>query len=273
MEYKTFPGGIKIPVIGIGTWEMGENISEDVKNIKALKEAIRLGMTHIDTAESYAAGHAEELVGKAIKSFNRKRLFITTKVKPEHLRFDQVLKAAKASLKRLDTDYIDLYLIHWPNPDIFLEETMRAFDFLVDEDLVKYIGVSNFSVKLLEEAQSYSKNKIIANQVEYNLLSREPEKELLSFCQKKKIMLTAYQPLARGKLAKPGFVLLDELAKKYGKTQAQIALNWLISKSNVVIIPKSSNIEHLRENLGAIGWKMEKKDIERLDTYGFKRKN
>lgn len=265
MEYKTFPDGVRIPVVGIGTWEMGEDISEDDKDIKALKEAIRFGMTHIDTAESYAAGHAEELVGGAIKSFDRKNLFITTKVSPEHLRFDQVLEAAKASLGRLETNYIDLYLIHWPNPDIPLEETMRAFDFLVDEDLVRYIGVSNFSVQLLKEAQSYSKNKIVTNQVEYNLISREPEKELLSFCQEKNIMLTAYQPLARGKLTKPGFDLLDELAKKYSKTQAQIALNWLISKPNVVVIPKSSNIEHLKENLGAIGWKMEKKDIELLN--------
>ena len=264
MEYKAF-NGIRIPVIGIGTWEMGEDISEDDKNIEALKEAVRLGMTHIDTAESYAAGHAEELVGRAIKSFDRKNLFITTKVSPEHLRFNQVLKAAKASLKRLDTDYIDLYLIHWPNPDIPLKETMRVFDSLVSDGLVKHIGVSNFSVKLLEEAQSHSKNKIVANQIEYNLLSREPEKKLLSFCQKENIMLTAYQPLARGKLTKPGFEILDKLAKKYGKTQAQIALNWLISKPSVVVIPKSSNIEHLKENLGAIGWEMDKEDVERLD--------
>lgn len=269
MEYKTFPSGIKIPVVGIGTWEMGEDISEDDKNIEAIKESIRLGMAHIDTAESYAAGHAEELVGRAIKSFDRKNLFITTKVHPEHLRFNQVLKAAKASLKRLDTDYIDLYLIHWPNPEISLKETMSALGLLVDDGFVKHIGVSNFSVKLLEEAQSHSKNKIVANQVEYNLLNREPEKELLSFYQEKNIMLTAYQPLARGKLAKPGFVLLDELAKKYSKTQAQISLNWLISKPNVVAIPKSSNLKHLKENLGAIGWKMEKKDIERLDSYEF----
>lgn len=265
MEYKTFTGEIRVPVIGIGTWEMGEDISEDDKNIKALKEAIRLGMTHIDTAESYAAGHAEELVGRAIKHFDRKAIFITTKVKPEHLQFNQVLKAAKASLKRLDTDYIDLYLIHWPNPDIPLRETMRAFDFLIDKDIVRHIGVSNFSVQLIKEAESYSKNKIVSNQVKYNLLNREPEKELLSFCQKKKIMLTAYQPLARGKLAKPGFALLDQLAKKYGKTQAQISLNWLLSKPNVIVIPKSSNIEHLKENLGAIGWEMDKEDVERLD--------
>lgn len=269
MEYKTFINGVRIPVIGIGTWEMGgtltKNISEDEKNIKAIKEAIRLGMTHIDTAESYAAGHAEELVGKAIKSFNRKNLFITTKVSPEHLRFDQVLEAAETSLERLKANYIDLYLIHWPNPDIPLRETMRAFDFLIDKDIVRHIGVSNFSVQLLKEAQSYSKNKIVANQVEYNLLSRKPEKELLSFCQKEKIMLTAYQPLARGKLAKPGFDSLDELAKKYSKTQAQIALNWLISKPSVVVIPKSSSIEHLKENLGAIGWKMDKEDLKRLD--------
>jgi len=265
MEYKTFTGEIRVPVIGIGTWEMGENISEDDKNIKALKEAIRLDMTHIDTAESYAAGHAEELVGRAIKTFDRKNIFITTKVKPEHLQFDQVLKAAKVSLKRLDTDYTDLYLIHWPNPAIPLKETMCAFDSLVDDGLIKHIGVSNFSVQLLKEAQSYSKNKIISNQVEYNLLSREPEKELLLFCQKENIMLTAYQPLARGKLTKPGFEILDKLAKKYGKTQAQIALNWLISKPSVVVIPKSSNIEHLKENLGAIGWKMEKEDVKHLD--------
>ncbi|MGQ9632446.1 MAG: aldo/keto reductase [bacterium] len=142
---------------------------------------------------------------------------------------------------------------------------MKAMDFLVEQKTVRFIGVSNFSVDLIKEVQSHSRNKIVANQVEYNLLRREPEDELLPYCQKNDIMLIAYQPIARGKLARPGFRILDDLAKKYDKTQAQIAINWLISHKNVITIPKASKIKHLKENLGAIGWSMDVEDIEKLN--------
>lgn len=278
MEFKTLVGDVKIPVLGIGTWGMGggmrRNTTHDKDDILAIKTAIKLGMTHIDTAEIYADGHVEELVGKTIKNFDRKNLFITTKVSGSHLKYDDVISSAKASLRRLKTKYVDLYLIHWPDPKTPLKETMSAMDHLVENKLVRFIGVSNFSVHDMEEAQSYSKNKIVANEIEYSLLVRnraswvnQMELEIIPYCIENNITIIAYTPLAKGKLAKPGYKLLDELAKKYNKTQAQIALNWLISKKNIITIPKSTDINHLKENLGAIGWKMDSEDIKKLDQF------
>lgn len=269
MEFKELVKGVKIPVLGLGTWEIGGTYSSDnyhdKENIEALRYGIELGMTHIDTAEMYGAGHSEEVVGEAIEPFDRERIFITTKVHPNHLRRNDLIEAAKASLKRLKTDYIDLYLIHWHNPAVPLKETMQAMEFLVKEGITRFIGVSNFDVKLCKEAQSYLSEKIVANQVEFSLTEKEPEKELLPFCQKEKIMLIAYSPLGRGLLANKRIPLLEELSQKYNKTPAQIALNWLISKEQVIAIPKAANIKHLEENARAVGWKLSKEDMKRLD--------
>src|SRR3989344_3199789 len=265
MEQTITAGEAKIPVIGLGTASLcDKNPVADVTGI--VRHAISLGITHIDTAEGYSAGLAEEAIGEAIKSQDRKKIFITTKVGRDHLNYNDVIAAAKNSLRRLKTNYIDLYLVHAPNPKIPLKETMRAMDFLVEQKLVRFIGVSNFSVDLLNEAQSHTKNKIVANQVEYNLLWRGAEKGLLQHCQKNGIILIAYTPLARGLLAKPGFNQnLDHLAEKYGKTQAQIALNWLLSHKNVVVIPQTAKAERLAENLGALGWQIADSDAGLLD--------
>jgi len=252
--------------------EMTTDRTQDKEAILAIKTAIRLGITHIDTAELYGDGHAEELVGEAIKEFDRKSLFITTKVKWSNLRYEDVISAVKRSLRRLKTDYIDLYLVHTPIMNVPIEETMKAMDYVAEYKLARFIGVSNFSVEQMEEAQQYAKNKIAANQVEYNLLIRnvgqhtkDMESKIVPHCQRNNIAVIAYRPLANGELAKPGIRLLDELAKKYGKTQAQIAINWLISKQNVVTIPKAVKIDHIKENLGAIGWKLSEGDIQRLN--------
>ena len=246
--------------------------TQDKEAILAIKTAIRLGITHIDTAELYGDGHAEELVGEAIKEFDRKSLFITTKVKWSNLRYEDVISAVKRSLRRLKTDYIDLYLVHTPMRSVPIEETMKAMDYVAENKLARFIGVSNFSVEEMEEAQQYAKNKIVANQIEYNLLIRnvgqhtnDMESKIIPYCQRNDIAVIAYRPLANGELAKPGIRLLDELAKKYGKTQAQIAINWLIFKQNVVTIPKAVKIDHIKENLGAIGWKLSEGDIQRLN--------
>jgi diketogulonate reductase-like aldo/keto reductase len=271
MKPKKFGRLLKIPVLGIGTAGIGglyeKDTSKDWESVNAIRTAIELGITHIDTAEIYGAGHAEELVGRAIKGFDRKKLFITTKVSKDNLAYNKVIDAANGSLRRLGIKYIDLYLIHWPNTKVPLKETMTAMDFLVEKRIIRFIGVSNFTEKLLKEAQSCTKNKILANEVEYNLLKRGPEKKLLEYCQKNGIILIAYQPVAGGKLAKGGFKVLDEIAKKYNKTQAQIAINWLVSKPNVVTIPKAASIKHIKENIGALGWKLDDKDTENLDKY------
>ncbi|TVM00977.1 MAG: aldo/keto reductase [Candidatus Brocadia sp. WS118] len=277
MEFKKLTDATAIPVLGFGTWTIGggdvADTTHDSEDISAIKNAIKLGITNIDTAEAYAEGHAEELVGKAISGFDRKNLFVTSKVSPEHLSYNDLVASAKGSLERLQTDYIDLYLIHAPNPDIPIQETMKAMDFLVEQKLVKCIGVSNFAVEQIKEAQKYTKNKIVANQIEYNLLVRDKgrvtenmESKIIPYCQKNNILIIAWRPLAKGELAKPGFKILDELAKKYNKTHSQIAINWLISKKGIVTITKSTKLEHLKENLGAIGWKLQHEDIGRLNN-------
>lgn len=279
MDFKHLIGDIKIPVLGIGTWRLGgdrrPDSRHDKEDIVSIKNAIKLGYTHIDTAELYGGGHTEELVGKAIRGFDRKALFITSKVWGANLHYHDVIAAAKRSLDRMKTEYIDLYLVHMPNPDIPIKETMEAMDFLVEQGLVRCVGVSNFSAEQLEDAQRYSKNKIVVNQIEYNLLTRNKglytagmEKTTISYCQAKDILVIAWRPLALGQLAKPGFTLLDELAKKYKKTQAQVAINWLISKKGIVTIVKAASIKHLQENLGSVGWQLKPEDMTRLDNAG-----
>lgn len=260
--------GCKVPAIGLGTWKIGGSMtpdhSQDDLAIKALRHGISLGMWLIDTAEIYGGGHAEELVGEAIKIFNREKIFIVTKVWETNLRYDDVLKAAKRSLKRLKTNYIDLYLIHWPNPRIPLSETMKAMEKLVSDGLVRYIGVSNFSVKLMEEARSYlSKEDIVVNQVKYNVYDRSVERDILPYCQKEGITLMAYTPLAKGSVSTDKTLI--EIGRKYGKTAAQVALNWLISKDMVIAIPKAVRIEHIEENAGAMGWRLSEEDIRYIE--------
>jgi diketogulonate reductase-like aldo/keto reductase len=260
----------------LGTWEIGGGMSRDTgrdyESIAAIRGAIDLGYTHIDTAEMYGDGHSEELVGLATGDFDRESLFITTKVLPQHLRYNDCIKAAEGSLKRLQTDYIDLYLVHIPSSEIPIEETMKAMDSLIRQQKIRFIGVSNFSVEQLKEVQSRTENKIVNNQIEYNLFTRYSgmynvniESEIIPFCQENDIIVTAWKPLVKGRLFREKNKLLEELALKYKKTLAQIAINWLISKKNIITIPKSTNIEHLKENLGALGWKLEPKDMKRLN--------
>jgi diketogulonate reductase-like aldo/keto reductase len=277
MEYKELSKGVRVPVLGAGTWGIGGKHSADYSNdeqsINAIRAAIDFGMTHIDTAEYYGAGHAEELVGKAIQRYNRADLFITTKVYRTHLRYADVLSSLRKSLQRLSTDYVDLFLIHWPNPEVPIEETMNALEACVDEGYTRFIGVSNFSVDLFKEAQNHlKKHLLVANQVYFNLTRVNKTyfndlsvKDLNSFCEARNIMLIAWSPLEEGKLAKPGFQVLDEIAKKYGKTQAQVALNWLISQKKIVTVPKASSFEHVKENVGAVGWSLDESDFKRLE--------
>ncbi|MBI3036656.1 aldo/keto reductase, partial [Candidatus Woesearchaeota archaeon] len=221
------------------------------------------GMWHIDTAEMYSSGHAEEIVAAAIKDVPRKSVFITTKVLPSHLKHDDLIAAAEKSLRRLQLEYIDLYLIHWVNSTSQIKEAIAAMDELVAAGKVKHIGVSNFTLKQLQLAQSFTTNKIVTNQVEYNLLERSCEEELLPYCQENDVILTAYSPLAQGKLLKNK--TLAEIAAKHGKTTAQAALNWLVSKKNVIAIPKAADVEHVAENAGAVGWKLSKDDLEAIE--------
>lgn len=257
-----------MPVYGLGTWQMGGRMepdySDDNAEIAAIKTAIDHGVMHIDTAEIYAAGHCEELIGKAIKSYNRSKLLIATKVAAGNETYDGILKSCESSLKRLDTDYIDLYLLHrCPNPAMPIEKAMAAMDRLVNEGRTKNIGVCNFTVNRFKEAQKHTGNKIVCNQVHYSIQCREAEiKGIVEYCQNNDVLLVAWGPLQKGALENAQIV--EEMAKKYQKTPYQIALNWLISQPNVVTIPKTTHLEHLEENLGAIGWNLSDEDSERL---------
>ncbi|MDQ1279086.1 MAG: Aldo/keto reductase [Thermoproteota archaeon] len=269
MEFKRLANGLMMPVLGMGTWEMGgrqtPDSANDSKEINALRTGIDLGMTLIDTAEMYASGHAEELVGEAIKPYKRDDVFITTKVWSTNLRFNDLVSAMKGSLKRLGLSYVDLYLVHWPNPQIPLKETMSALEYCVEEGYTRSIGVSNFSAVLLLEAQSYlRRHLLVADQVHYNLIEQSPREDLLPYCEKNGVIVIAYRPLEKGQLSGKRNSVLDALATKYNKTRAQVCLNWLISQKNVVAIPKASRLEHLKENLWAVGWNLNDEDAARL---------
>jgi len=256
--------GVNIPLLGMGTWGMGGKYKKDPSNIdesvKILRAGLDMGIKLIDVAELYGLGLTEEIVGEAIAGYAREDIFIISKVWKTNLRYDDVLKAMQGSLERLKTDYVDFYLIHWPSEEIPLSETMRAMERLADEGLARDIGVSNFSVELLKEAQSHLKHaKIAANQIEYSLIERSAEKDVIPYCKENGIKVIAYRPLARGNIASSQNKALEALAQKYNKTPAQIALNWITSKE-IVAIPKAGSIAHLRENCGALGWKMSEAD-------------
>ena len=265
MKHKTLKCGFSMPVLGMGTWQMGGRMERDSRNddagqIQALKTGLDLGFNLIDTAESYADGKAEELVGEAIRGYDRGKLFLTSKVWKTHVAYDDVLRAAENSLKRLGTDYLDLYLYHQVNNEVPLKETMRAFDRLVSEKLVRHIGVSNFALERFKRAQACAEHKIVVNQIHYSLSVREPESELLPWLQENDVMIQAWRPL-RGV---PDCALLNELCTKYGKTKSQIALNWLIMQKNIVTITASSSARHIQDNLDAAAFEMAPSDVELL---------
>jgi diketogulonate reductase-like aldo/keto reductase len=265
LEYHEIAPGVTIPKIGLGTWGMGGKQIEDRRwddeSITAIRFAIDLGLTHIDTAEYYGAGHSEELVGEAIEPYKREDIFLTTKVWRDNLHHDDLIKSMKKSLRRLKQDYVDLYLIHWPNYQIPIKETMQALEHCVQEGYTKYIGVCNYSECLIQKAQSFLKEKyLVANQSEYSLIARSPRVNLLPYLRETNRTLIAYSPLGRGIIPRLDHKTLTSMAEKYNKTIPQVALNWIISQENVIAVPKSSNPIHLMEFMDAFGWEMSLED-------------
>ena len=265
---KKLSNGFELPVYGLGLWQMGGRLeadaSKDDDEVKAIRAALDAGITHIDTAESYGNGHAEEILKEALQGYDRSKLIIATKVSANNQTYDGVHKSFQASLDRMGVEYVDLYLLHrFPEPGIDIVDTLRAMDELVEKGLVKNIGVCNMTPNRFDEVQKHTKNTLVCNQVHYNVQYREIEdKGVLKHCQKNDVMLVAWRPLQKGIL--PQSALLEELAKKYDKTPVQIAINWLISQDNVVTLSKTSSPDHLKENLGALGWSMEADDVERV---------
>ncbi len=263
---KTLKNWFSIPVLGLGTWGMWGRYSrdksnDDVRDKDAIRYAIQNGLTAIDTAELYAGGYAETMLGEVMQDFPRESLFISSKVIGANASYIAIKNACKNSLKRLQTTYIDLYYIHWRDAQFDLQEQMRAMNELVDEGYIKHIGVCNFSKESLQQAQSFSKYPIVANQVHYNLIYREAEQSgLLEYCHNNDVMLVAWRPTEKGLLSETPF--LEKMRKKYQKTDAQIAINWVIQHPNVVTLFKASTKAHIDENLKALGWELDQQDIE-----------
>jgi Aldo/keto reductases, related to diketogulonate reductase len=260
----------KVSAIGMGTWGIGggywsPDYSGDDEWVRVLREGIGLGMTLIDTAEMYGGGHTEEIVGRSIKGFPREELFIVSKVWPNHARYDDVLRSARASANRLGT-YIDLYLLHWPAPDVPICETMRAMERLVDDCVIRFFGLSNFDVNGIEEARScLSKYDVAAVENRYSLLHRVDESSVIPYVQRNGMLYLAYTPIEKGAFSNNEFLM--GIGKKYGKTAIQVVLNWYVGIDNLVPIPKAGRVEHVRENAGAMGWRLSRDDWELISNH------
>jgi diketogulonate reductase-like aldo/keto reductase len=257
-------------VVGMGTWMIeGRSREGDTRAVEALSLGLDLGMNHIDTAEMYGNGRAEELVAEAVDG-QREQVFLVTKVLPSNASYQGTLKAFERSLKRLKTDFIDLYLLHWPSSQHPIEETMRAMEKLVDEGMIRFIGVSNFNVDQLREAQHVlKKHRIACNQVLYHLGYRGIERDLLPYCAENRIAIVGYSPFGHGNFPSShskGGKVLAEIAKRHNRTVRQVALNFLTRDPNLFTIPKAANPHHVRENSGAVGdWKLTNEDITAVE--------
>lgn len=260
--------GVWISVIGQGTWRMGERAARQREEIEALRLGLDLGLTHIDTAEIYGNGRTEELVGMAIAG-RRHEVFLASKVSPEHASYQGTIRACERSLRRLRTDYLDLYLVHWWSDRHPIEETMRAMEDLVAAGKIRMIGVSNFTVEQLERAQrALTRERIVCNQVCYHMKARQIEFRLLPYCEERGIAVVGYSPFGSGDFPSPrsrGGRVLAEIAAKYGKTPHQVVLNFLARRPSLFTIPKASRPEHVRENAAAVGWTLAPEDLAALD--------
>jgi diketogulonate reductase-like aldo/keto reductase len=256
------PSGREIPILGQGTWRMGEKDSQKQAEIDALRLGIDLGMTLIDTAEMYGEGGAEKVVAEAI-SGRRDEVFLVSKFYPYNASYQGVIKACDRSLSRLKTDYIDLYLLHWRG-SIPLSETLEALQYLKQEGKILDYGVSNFDNDDMEEALSLPGGDAIAtNQVLYNLMNRGIEWDLLPWCKKRKIPIMAYSPVETKAFV--NHPKLTAIASQHNATTTQIALNWLLRQDNVISIPKATNLNHVKENRAALDLNLTQENIEEID--------
>ncbi len=254
--------GERISAVGLGTWA----IRDYREAHKSYVRAVELGINHFDTAEMYGAGEAERFLGGVIREVGRDRVFITTKLYPFRFRSrDEAISAARASLERLGVRYVDLILIHWPDSQVSIEEQVRNLEALAEEGLTRYIGVSNFGLEELKRALTATrKHEIVVNQVKYSVLDRRVERDLLPFMIREGVTLMAYSPLERGQVA--DVKLLQRIGRKYAKTPAQVALNFLISRPRVVAIPKAEKERHVIEVARVMGWRLAPEDIELIES-------
>ncbi|MEZ0393714.1 MAG: aldo/keto reductase [Desulfurococcaceae archaeon] len=253
-------GSDYVSAVGLGTWD----IRDYSRAFDAFVKAASLGINLVDTAEIYDGGRAEEFVGRVISAVGRDELFVTTKIWPDKLvDRDAVLRAARASLRRLGIGYADLILIHWPNEALSTEAQVRNFEAVYEEGLARYIGVSNFDLARLEEAVHATRRAdIVVDQVHYSARNRRlvEEQGLLEFCSRNRITIQAYRPLEKGSLASNE--LLARVGAKYGRTAAQAAINYVIRHERVVALVKTEKVERIEELVGAMGWRLSEEDVE-----------
>jgi len=262
LRYVTLRNGERVPALGQGTWHMGEDRRRAAEEAAALRLGIELGMTLIDTAEMYGSGGAEEVIAHAAEGV-RDRLFIVSKVYPHNASRAGVVAACERSLKRLATDRIDLYLLHWRG-SIPLAETLEGFQRLERDGKIRHHGVSNFDRGDMEEWVALrGEETVAADQVLYNLGRRGPEWDLVPWCREHGIAIMAYTPLGQGSML--GNRGLAEIARRRDTTPAQIALAWLLRQQGTIVIPKASRAAHVRENRGALDVELTEDDLAALD--------
>ena len=256
------PGGETVPAFGLGTWHMGEDRRRAADETAAVRLGIELGMNLIDTAEMYGNGHAEEIVAEASKGL-RDRLFIVSKVLPYNASQRGVVEACERSLKRLNTDRIDLYLLHWRG-SVPLADTLAGFERLRRDGKIRHHGVSNFNTEDMREWVALSGGETVAaNQILYNLSRRGPEFELIPWCRERGVAIMAYSPLEQGRMLNNRG--LREIASRHGATPAQVALAWLLRQEGMIVIPKATKLDHARENRAAADLRLDDEDLAALD--------
>lgn len=264
MKTISFPSGVAVPLLGQGTWNMGEEAARRQDEVRALRMGLDLGMTLIDTAEMYGDGGAEEVVGEAIAG-RRDEVYLVTKVYPHNANFEGAQAACERSLRRLKVDCVDLYLLHWPGP-FSLDETFDAFEALKKAGKIKEYGVSNFDLEGMQDAVDCG--TLATDQVLYNLMKRGIEFDLLPWCREQGLPVMAYSPLESS--GREQAALLDnhglrDIAAAHGVTPAQIALAWVLHQDGVIAIPKAVDPVHLRANRAAADIRLSPDDLAALD--------
>lgn len=258
------PSGEAMPVFGLGTWRMGEDVRRRKDEVAALKLGMDLGVTLIDTAEMYGDGVAEEVVADAVEG-RRDEMFIVSKVLPSNASRSRTIAACERSLRRLRTDRIDLYLLHWRDSTP-LDETVGAFETLVEAGKIRHWGVSNFDLDDMVNLPALPRGRgeaCATNQVLYNLTRRGIEFDLLPLCREQGMPVMAYSPIEQGRMLRDA--ALGNVAKALGVTPAQVALAWLLQQDGVIAIPKASNPMHVREDIAALDVKLDGEALAALD--------
>ena len=252
--------GERVPAI----WQGCSHVNEAAlkKQLEVWAKAIELGSNAFDTAELYGRGKSEEMIGNLTGLVGRDKLFISTKVSAENLSKPNMIRACENSLKRLRCDYIDLYHLHWSNPKVPLENSLEGLYFLLKQGKIRYIGISNFVVDQVKEFLTYFDISLAAIQMEYNLINRKCEKDLIPFCAENNILFQAYTPLDLGRINNS---LLNHLSIHYKKTPSQIILNWMINYQNVCVLPKTSSLQHVEENCTSADFIMSTEDLKLID--------